>query len=89
MVAVEPKRSAWPSIHAELQRWHLHGHVLSDVKDVTSKTFDVAVLCQVLCSTAEPLELLRVIRRLLRPGPGHAFLGISEPCAASLWLQRQ
>merc|ERR1712062_799133 len=70
VVAVEPNTYLWESIRSEFNI-HLAKGVLTllpALSEVKSGSCDVAVLQRVLCSVEEPSEVLKSVRRCLKPG---------------------
>lgn len=79
-------RFAWPSLRHELQRWTSRSGVLCRAMGDAAPLgrFDVAVLQHVLCSAAQPRELLREVRKVLKPGRAEAK-GRDLACANEGW----
>ncbi|CAK9009265.1 unnamed protein product [Durusdinium trenchii] len=75
-------RFAWPSLRHELQRWTSRSGVLCRAMGDAAPLgrFDVAVLQHVLCSAAQPRELLREVRKVLKPGGLLIFVEHVPPC---------
>jgi SAM-dependent methyltransferase len=63
LLAMAIKAAARVSVAVEVVEGNKHGAI-----PVPDQSADVVVCCEVLCSAAEPRQLLAEIRRILRPG---------------------
>lgn len=72
-LAIEPNPYMHPHLKAELERCHIHGEIVSATAEqalagLPEAAADTVICTLVLCSVRDSAALLRLVRRVLRPG---------------------
>jgi SAM-dependent methyltransferase len=93
LVAVEPNPHMHRRLRAAAQRRGVHLDLRERVAERTGlpdHSVDTVISSLVLCSVADPVEVLAEVRRILRPGGTFRFVEhvVARPGTPTRWLQR-